>query len=45
MSGQVVMCLIICFIEELQREINAVEYHRNLVELEVRTCDSRGTEA
>ena len=36
--------MIICFIEEARRERNTVEYHRNLVELEVRTCDSRGTE-
>ena len=44
MSGQVVMCFIICFIEEARRERNTVEYYRNLVELEVRTCDSRCTE-
>ena len=36
--------MIICLIEEARRERNTVEYHRNLVELEVRTCDSRGTE-
>ena len=36
--------MIIFLIEEARRERNTVEYHRNLVELEVHTCDSRGTE-
>ena len=38
MSGDVVMFLNICFIEEARRERNTVVVHRNLVELEVRTC-------
>ena len=44
-SGQVLMCLIICFIEEARGERITAETHRNLVELEVLTCDRRGTEA
>ena len=43
-SGQVVMCLISCFIEEARRERNTVVVHCNLVELEVRTCDSSVTD-
>ena len=43
-SGQMVMWWIICFIEEARWERCTVEFYQNLVELEVHTCGSSGTD-